>query len=88
MSGVMNPFDTLFGVVISRRSSSRALMLPSFDGDVAARVHAAAGLDDVGADLLLDALACTSGCAGVNRGEPARSSCAARNWSRHCSEQK
>ena len=31
MSGVMNPFDTLFGVVISRWSSRRTLMLPSFD---------------------------------------------------------
>src|SRR5215216_5075465 len=31
MSGVMNPFDTLFGVVINRRSSRRALMLPSFE---------------------------------------------------------
>src|SRR5688572_24939809 len=31
MSGVMNPFDTLFGVVISRSSSRRALMLPSFE---------------------------------------------------------
>src|SRR5436190_3828421 len=29
MSGVMNPFDTLFGVVIRRVSSSRALTLPS-----------------------------------------------------------
>ena len=29
MSGVMNPFETLFGVVISRVSSRRALMLPS-----------------------------------------------------------
>src|SRR5437016_5415479 len=29
MSGVMNPFDTLLGVVIRRVSSSRALMLPS-----------------------------------------------------------
>src|SRR5687767_4436643 len=29
MSGVMNPFDTLFGVVMSRRSSRRTLMLPS-----------------------------------------------------------
>ena len=31
MSGVMNPFDTLVGVVISRCSSSRTLMLPSFE---------------------------------------------------------
>src|SRR6188474_3153461 len=31
MSGVMNPFDTLFGVVINRFSSRRALMLPSFE---------------------------------------------------------
>src|SRR5687767_16012288 len=31
MSGVMKPFDTLFGVVINRLSSRRALMLPSFD---------------------------------------------------------
>src|SRR5688572_27273112 len=29
MSGVMKPFDTLFGVVIRRSSSSRTLMLPS-----------------------------------------------------------
>jgi hypothetical protein len=29
MSGVMNPFETLFGVVINRLSSSRTLMLPS-----------------------------------------------------------
>jgi hypothetical protein len=31
MSGVMNPFDTFFGVVIRRLSSRRALMLPSFE---------------------------------------------------------
>ncbi|MNC99748.1 hypothetical protein D3C83_181380 [compost metagenome] len=31
MSGVMKPFDTLFGVVTSRVSSRRTLMLPSFD---------------------------------------------------------
>jgi hypothetical protein len=31
MSGVMNPFDTLFGVVMSRLSSSRALMFPSLE---------------------------------------------------------
>ena len=53
MSGVMNPFDTLFGVVISR-----SLVEPDADvavvrRDVAARLQAAADLDDVGADLLL-----------------------------------
>ena len=31
MSGVMNPLETLFGVVINRLSSRRALMLPSLD---------------------------------------------------------
>jgi hypothetical protein len=31
MSGVMKPLDTLFGVVIRRASSRRALMLPSFE---------------------------------------------------------
>ena len=31
MSGVMKPLETFFGVVISRRSSSRTLMLPSFE---------------------------------------------------------
>jgi hypothetical protein len=29
MSGVMNPFDTLLGVVRMRASSSRTLMFPS-----------------------------------------------------------
>ena len=31
MSGVMNPFDTLLGVVRISWSSIRMLMLPSFD---------------------------------------------------------
>ena len=31
MSGVMNPLQTLFGVISSRSAPSRTLMLPSFD---------------------------------------------------------
>src|SRR6476620_12268900 len=31
MSGVMNPLQTLLGVMTRRSSSSRALMLPSFE---------------------------------------------------------
>jgi len=31
MSGVMNPLQTLFGVMSRRVASSRTLMLPSFD---------------------------------------------------------
>ena len=31
MSGDMKPLQTLFGVISRRRSSSRTLMLPSFD---------------------------------------------------------
>src|SRR5262245_38010963 len=35
MSGVMKPLETLFGVVINRVSSSRALMFPSLDATYA-----------------------------------------------------
>ncbi len=54
MSGVMKPFETLFGVVISRSSSRRALMLPSFDATYRARAHAPAGFDDVGTELFFE----------------------------------
>ena len=55
MSGVMNPLDTLFGVVISRVLVEPGADVAVVAGDVAARVQAAAGLDDVGANLFLDA---------------------------------
>ena len=54
MSGVMNPLDTLFGVVIRRPSSRRALMLPSLDATYPRAYMRASGFDDVGANLFLD----------------------------------
>ena len=55
MSGVMKPLETLFGVVISRESSRRALMLPSLLATYPRAVHASAGFDDLGTQLLFNA---------------------------------
>ena len=52
MSGVMNPFDTLFGVVRIARLVEPHADVAVVAGHVAARVQAPADFDDVGAQLL------------------------------------
>ena len=51
----MNPFDTLFGVVMSRLLVEPRADVAVVRRDIAARVHAAAGFDDVGANLFFGA---------------------------------